>query len=153
MSQLDPLKTFAELNKGVRVDRAAGAMAGSGAATSLFTIVGGRVAIREVVGQITVAASGATNLSIQSNPTTGTSAAMCAVLAIGALEVQTLLGITGAVADAMYGVSAGLSQGMLRDQILPVGAIEAISSAAETVTVKWSVFYVPVDDGAYIEAA
>ena len=152
MGQLNPLKSFAQLNKGERVDRDAGAMTISGVATPIFNILGGRVVIREIVGQITIAASGATNLSLQSNPTTGTTAAMCGVLAIGALEAQTLLTITGAVADAMYGVSAGLAQGMLRDQILPIGAIEVINSAAETVTVKWSVFYVPVDDGAYIEA-
>jgi len=152
MSQLDPLKSFAELTTGKRVDRDAGAMTISGVATPLFTIAGGRVIVKQIIGQITVAASGATNLSLQSNPTTGTTAAMCTVLAIGALEAQTLVSITGAVGDAMYGVSAALTQAMTRDMVLPIGAIEALNSAAETVTVKWSVIYVPLDDGAYIEA-
>ena len=153
MGQLNPLKTFTQLTLGERVDRDAAVVSGSGAANVLFTIAGGRVAINAIIGQITVVASGATNLQLQSNPTTGSTAAMCAVLAIGALEAQTLLTIPGAVASAMYGVSAGLAQGMTTPQILPIGAIEATSSAAETVTIKWSVFYTPIDDGAYIEAA
>ncbi len=169
MSELHQLKPFAQLNKGERVDRDAAIFSSDVAGaleTPIFTVAGGRVAIREIVGQITVGASGAMELNLQSNPTTGTTAAMCTGIELSGLEVGTILGITGAVADAMYGVSAGVMQGQLRDQILPIGAVEAILTApaptttttsaptvAETVTIKWSVFYVPIDDGAYIAAA
>jgi hypothetical protein len=152
MSQLDPLRTFTELTVGKRVDRAA-ASCGGIATHVLFNIEGGRVLIRNIVGEITVGASGATNMQLQSTPDTGTAAVLDAVLGVNGLEVGTLLSITGAVADAMYGVSAGAAQSMTRDLILPAGAIELTSSAAHTVTIKWSVFYVPLDDGAYIEAA
>lgn len=154
MSQLDPLKTFADLVLGARVDKAAFQHTGSAAAVAVFNIKGGRVAIRALIGEITIAASGATNLQLQSNPTTGTTAVMSTVLAAGALEQYTLMSITGAVGDAMYGVSAGLAQGGIRDTIIvPIGVIELTSSAAETITTKWSVFYVPIDDGAYMESA
>jgi hypothetical protein len=152
MSQLDPLRTFTELTIGKRVDRDAAVITGGGADVPIFNILGGRVAIRQIIGEITVGASGATNMTLQSTPTIGTAAAMCLLLSVNAQEVGTLLTITGAVGDAMYGVSAGLAQSMTRDLILPIGAIEVTSSAAETVTIKWSVFYVPIDDGAYIEA-
>jgi hypothetical protein len=153
MSQLDPLKSFTELTIGKRVDRDKAVVNGSAAANVLFNIKGGRVAIHLLVGEITTAASGATNLRLQSNPDVGTTAVVSNVLALGGLEIGTLLVPTGAVGDAIYGVSAGAAQGPLRDLVLPAGGIEATSSGAETVTIKWSVFYVPVDDGAYVEAA
>jgi len=152
MSQLNPLKSFAELTIGKRVDRAA-AETGGIATHVLFNIKGGRVVLRGVVGEITVGASGATNIQLQSNPDVGTTAVLDTVVAANAQEVGTLLCITGAVADAMYGVSAGAIQSMVRDLILPAGAIELTSSAAKTISTKWSVFYVPLDDGAYVEAA
>lgn len=168
MAMLNNLNQFTNVNRGERVDRVAEeystGVAGA-LATPLFTIAGGRVAIREVVGEITVGASGTMEVLLQSNPTTGTTASMCAALDLLGLEVGTILGITGTVANAMYGVSAGVTQCQLRDQILPIGAIELLCTApaptttttsaptiAETVTIKWSVFYVPIDDGAYIEA-
>jgi len=153
MSQLDPLKAYTKMQYGQRVDKAGVQLTGGGAAQTLFTITGGRVIIRAIVGEIEAAASGATNIQLQSNPDTGTTAVMCAVLAAAGKEVGTLLCITGAVAGAMYGVSAGLAQGQTQDQILPAGTIEFTSSAAETITVKWSVFYVPLDDGASVVAA
>lgn len=168
MSMLNPLKPFAQLNIGQRVDRDAAIFSTDTgySITPIYNIKGGRVAIREIIGQITVGASGAMLCALRSNPTVGSTAAMCGDLNLNALEVGTILGITGTVANAMYGVSAGLSQCQLRDLILPIGAIDVICSivgtgttttttmapaAAETVTIKWSVFYVPVDDGAYIE--
>ena len=137
MSMLNPLKPFANLNKGERVDRAAAVFSTSVTAavtTPLFTIAGGRVVIREIIGQITVAASDFMSLSLQSNPTTGTTAAMCTGLELFSLEAGTILGITGAVGDAMYGVSAAVTQTQLRDLILPIGAIEAVLTSSSPTT-------------------
>jgi hypothetical protein len=138
---------------GFMVDRAAAVHTGAGA-VPIFNIVGGRVAITSIVGQITVAASGATNISLQSNPTAAgfTTGAISGVLAAGGLEVGTLLAIDGTLATATFGVNAGAAQGQTRDVIVPVGQLELLVSAAETISIVWKVFYVPFDTGAYVTA-
>ena len=120
--------------------------------TPIFNVVGGRVAIRNIVGQITVAASGATNISLQSNPTVAgyTTSALCGVLAAAALEVGTLLTIDGTIGTAIFGVNAGAAQGQVRDSIVPIGQIEFVLSGAQTISVSWLLNYVPIDTGAYI---
>lgn len=119
-------------------------------ATPIFNIVGGRVAIRSILGQITVGASGATNISLQSNPTVGTTSLMCAVLAAAGLEVATILSINGDIGTAMWGVNAGAAEGQVQDSILPVGQIEFVLSGAQTISVSWLLNYISMDVGAYV---
>ena len=120
--------------------------------TPIYNIVGGRVAITNIVGIITVAASGATNISLQSNPTAAgyTTGAISGVLAAAALEVGTLITIDGTLATATFGVNGGAAQGQTRDVIVPIGQIEFVLSGAQTISVAWECFYVSIDDGAYV---
>lgn len=138
---------------GFMVDRAAAVFTGI-SNTPIYTVVGGLVAVTNIIGTITVAASGATNISLQSNPTAAgyTTSAMSAALAAAALEVGTLLTIDGTIATATFGVNAGAAQGQTRDSILPVGQIEVVLSGAQTISVAWKLFYVPIDTGAYVMA-
>jgi len=148
------LQTSRQARYGLMLDRAAAIFTGA-SATPIFNVVGGRVAITNIISQITVAASGATNISLQSNPTAAgyTTSAMSAALAAAGLEVGTLLTIDGTIATATFGVNAGAAQGQTRDSIVPVGAIEFLLSGAQTISVSWKVFYVPIDDGAYVTVA
>ena len=124
------------------------------AAAAIFNILGGRVLITSIVGEVTtVIQTQLDNTKLTSNPTAGTSVDMCAVLDITADEVGTLYGITGLPSDALLGVNAGLVQAMNRGQILPVGTIDLDCSASNTGSVKWSLTYIPIDDGASVEAA
>lgn len=146
---LNTLEALNQATYGISLNRPAAVFTGA-SATPIFNVVGGRVAVRSIVGQITVAASGATNISLQSNPTVGTTSLMCAVLAAAGLEVATLLTINGDIGTAMWGVNAGAGEGQLQDSILPLGQIEFVLSAAQTISVGWTVNYVPVDTGAYL---
>lgn len=151
MSSLQDLNAMRTNKFGLKVDRAAAVFTGA-SATPIYNILGGRVAITNIVGQITVAASGATNISLQCNPTAVgyTTSLMCAVVAAAGLEVGTLLTINGDIGTAMWGVNAGAGEGQIQYQILPVGQIEFVLSGAQTISVGWSCFYVPIDDGAYM---
>lgn len=151
MSSLQDLNAMRTNRYGLKVDRAAAVFTGA-SATPIFNVVTGRVAITNIVGQITVAASGATNISLQSNPTAAgyTTSLLCGVLAAAGLEVGTLLTIDGTIATAMFGVNAGAAQGQVRDSIVPVGQIEFVLSGAQTISVAWVCCYVPIDDGAYM---
>jgi hypothetical protein len=93
------------------------------------------------------------NMNLEANPTVGTTSVLSAVLAAGAKEVGTLLSITGTVGDAMLGDDAGGVAMQDRPVALPVGTLDLRLSASSTGECKWSIWYVPIDDGAYVTAA
>jgi hypothetical protein len=143
---------LADIGLGIRVDRATATLPQSTAA-AIFNIVGGRVAMTAIVGEVTTILGAVGNMSLEANPTTGTAAALCAVLAAGALEAGTLLSIDGTLATAMLGVNAGGTAMQSKPVALPVGTLDLRLSASSTGSVKWSIWYVPIDDGAYVTAA
>jgi hypothetical protein len=142
----------ADIHLGLRVDRASATLPQT-AAAAIFNIVGGRVAMTAILGEVTVVLGAVGNMSLESNPTVGTTAALSAVVAAGAFEAGTLLSITGMVANAMLGVDAGGTAMQTCPVALPVGTLDLRLSASSTGSVKWSIWYVPIDDGAYVTAA
>jgi len=121
---------------------------------ALFTISGGRVEIVQVWGEVTtVIQTQANNTKLKFNPDgTGADTDICAVLNISADAVGTVYGITGTVGDAMI---EGLH--MVKSQVAPLvlkeGAIEIDCAATNTGSVKWDIWYRPIDAGARIVAA
>jgi hypothetical protein len=107
-----------------------------------------------ILGEVTTVMETKTiNLKLQGNPTTGTTSDLCANLDMTAKEAGTLLTITGTVGDAMVAGSSGGVAGQAKPVIVAIGAIEAAVGATHTGSIKWSLWYVPLDDGAYVEAA
>lgn len=146
---------FRKMQLGIMVERATATLPQK-TAEALFNVVGGRVAITQIVGQVTTAIQAqANNTKLTANPTTGTAVDMCAVLDIASDEVGTLYGISGTISDndALIGINAGLVPAQLRDVIVNVGSIDLSCAASSTGSVKWVLFYYPIDDGAYVEAA
>lgn len=137
---------------GRKVERATATLPQTTAAP-IFNILGGRVAMLGILGEVTVVLGAVGNMSLEANPTVGTAAGLCAVVAAGTFEAGTLLSITGAVGDAMLGVSAGGVEMQRSPVVLPVGTLDLRLSASSTGSVKWTLFYVPIDDGASVEAA
>lgn len=136
---------------GLKVDRAASTHIA--ATTPYFNVVGGRVLVTGLVGLVTVD-SGANVCSWVANPTTGTATqVLCAGLDINPALIGDSLTITGIVADPMtYGAAAGLPMFEVSGIVCLVGTIDFIAAAADGDT-SWVIFYVPMDDGAYITAA
>lgn len=135
---------------GLRVDRAAANL--SGALATYFRISGGRVLMTGLLGQITTA-SGANACYWVANPTTGTATQpVCAALDINPAVLGDSLTITGVGSAAMtYNASAtGLAMGPT-GVVLDIGTLDFVSAAADGAT-KWSLFYVPLDDGASVAA-
>lgn len=145
-------KALREISLGFRVNRATDTLPQT-TAEAIFNIVGGRVLLTSILGEVTVIIqTQANNTKLTANPTVGTSVDMCAVLSITADEVGCLYSITGVPADAMIGTNAGLVPGMQKPLILPVGTIDLDCAASNTGSVKWLVTYIPLDDGAYMTA-
>jgi len=147
------LPVFTSLKLGARVDRATADLPAT-TQSALFTITGGRVMILGIVGEVTtVIQTQANNTKLVSNPTTGTDVDICAVLSITAKEVGTLFGITGLFSDALVGANAGATVLPRNPVVLPAGTLDLSCAATNTGKVKWSLWYLPLDDGAYVTAA
>ncbi len=141
------------LSLGLAVERATAALPAT-TQSALFNVVGGRIAVLGIIGEVTtVIQTQACNTKIVSNPTTGTDVDICAVLNISAKEVGTLFGITGTFSDAMVGANAGATVLPDRPVVVPIGTIDLSTAATNTGSVKWAILYVPIDDGAYVTAA
>jgi hypothetical protein len=138
--------TITDINLGIRVDRAAATH--SGATTTYFTIVGD-VLLTGLVGKVTVA-SGANSCQWTMNGTAGTTATICGALDIDPALVGDVLGITGVLATAM--TYSGAVVNIMQPVSLTAGSLQFISAAADGAT-SWSLFYLPLTDGAYVVAA
>lgn len=124
------------------------------AAGSLFNVAGGKVLITSIVGEVTtVIQTQANNTKLTANPTTGTSVDICAALDISADEVGALYGITGVFTDALQGGAAGSVGQQDRGVVVNTGTIDLDCAASNTGSVKWVLTYIPLDTGAYVEAA
>ena len=119
---------------------------------ALFTVSGGRVMIRQILGEVTtVIQTQACNLKLNANPTVGSSVDICADLNISALAVGILLGITGTFATALAQGLALVAQAA--PTIVSAGTIDAITSATNTGAMKWTARWMPIDEGAVLVAA
>lgn len=140
---------------GLRVDRASADCQGA-ADTPIFNILGGRVFVTQILGEVAdvAIAAGGNNFKLQSNPTAaGTTTDLCANLDIDADPIGTMYSITGIPGDALVRGEEGAVQGMtVKGVVVPVGAIETVSAGNVAGQMKWSLWYIPLDDGAYVEA-
>lgn len=138
---------------GRKVERATATLPQTTAA-ALFTIAGGRVLLTSIVGEVTTAIQNqANNTKLTANPTTGTDVDICAVLNTAADEVGCLYGITGLFSDALVGANAGATVLPRNPVVLPAGTLDLSCAASNTGSVKWTLTYVPLDDGASVAAA
>lgn len=152
MSEFLAGKSVRKLLLGIKVERAAATLPQT-AAAPIFNVLGGRVAMIGILGEVTIILGAVGNMTVESNPTVGTTAALCALVAAGAFEAGTLISIDGTIATGMIAVNAGGTAIQSKPVVLPVGTLDLRLSASSTGEVRWTIFYVPIDDGAYITAA
>ena len=140
---------------GYKVSRAT-ADVQTGAAVAIFTITVGRILLRQIIGEVTVAIGAGTtpDAKFQSNPTTGATTDLCATASIASDEVGTLYGITGVRADAMLESSSGGLPTMNNNGlVIPIGAIEFIVDENVAGSIKFDGWWLPMDAGALMVAA
>ena len=147
---------LAAMRLGIRVDKAATDVSGI-STKSLFNVKVGNCVITGLIGESTTGhAAGANNAKYTSNPTAaGTTTDLCATADIASEELGGLMYITGSFAGAMVALATGAGAAvMMTNPILVVpGVIGFSTDADKDNTNKFSVWYAPADDGAYIEAA
>ncbi len=144
---------LADISAGIRVDRATDTLPQTDS-EALFTVVGGKCLVLGIVGEVTtIIQTQANNTKLIATPTVGTATDICAALDISADEVGCLYGITGTATDAMVGADAGHTVWPASPIVVNAGTIDLDCAASNTGSVAWSIWYLPLEDGAYIEAA
>lgn len=140
---------------GTKVDRATATIPQT-ATGSIFTVTGGRILVTGLVGEVTTAIGGvATTLAVTSTPTTGTAVTVASATAITSKEIGSIITLPVTAGTAAV-VNNGGGGGQLPGHapyVIPVGALGITTSASTTGAIKWSLTYVPLDDGATVAAA
>jgi len=155
MSNLLGASAFREMLVGTKVDRDTAVLPAT-AYGALFTVAGGRVLVTGLVGEFTVAASAtATTVAVTGTPTTGTATTWATATAVTSKEVGSQVTLPAAFGGATVVNSAGAG-GQFQPKspfVAAIGTIGITTSATNTGSVKWTLTYVPLDDGATVTAA
>ena len=144
-------------NLGIRVDRPTAALPQS-ATGSIFTVAGGRIVLTSLVGEVTtVLGAVATTLAVVSTPAVGAQATLASATAVTSDAVGDWLTLpatspTGALVHTAVSGAVALPALSLA-VLIPVGSIQITASASDTGSVKWSMTYIPFDDGVTVVAA
>lgn len=154
MGALIPGKAYRDAMFGIKVDRATAVLPAT-AYGALFTIAGGRVLITGLIGEFTVAASAtATTVAVTGTPTTGTATTWATATAVTSKEIGAQITLPAAFGSAVVVNNAGAG-GQLQPvapYVAAIGTLGITTSATNTGSVKWTVFYVPLDAGASVTA-
>lgn len=145
-----PGKALRTINFGVRVDRAAATLPAT-TQTNIFA-VSGRVILMSIVGQVTTAIQAQANaMKLEAYLTSATAATdLCATVESNGQGVGKLFGITGGTTTAaVFGYGVPQNNEMI---INGPGFIRWSTAATNTGAMSWSLYYVPLDDGATITA-
>lgn len=140
---------------GVKVARATSALP-QGAALSLFTVAGGRVLMTGIIGKVTTAIGGANAMKLIANPTVATAADtdLCAAVDMNTCDVGDVLSIDGTPATGMLAAHAGAVQMLgFKGIVLQEGTLQLHCAGSTTGAIAWDIWYIPLDTGAYVEAA
>lgn len=142
------------MTMGKKVSKATAGLAAT-STVDLFTVATGRVVVHAIVGEVTTVVQGqATSCKLISTPTTGTAVDLCAALDLTGDEAGCLYGITGLFSDALVGSNAGATVSLRNPVIVPIGVIGFNNaSALNSGSVKWDIYYTPLDTGATIVSA
>lgn len=144
-------------NLGIRVDKAETALLGV-STKPIFTVAVGRVLVRALVGEVVIAVQDQSNgIKFVSTPTVGAATDMCAVGAGQNMGVGGLISLPGTSIATAAHVSATTAAGAVpgcntAGIIVAAGTIGVNTAASGTGSMKFSIWYVPLDDGAYVTA-
>lgn len=155
MSTLIAGNDLLTLAVGRRADRATAVLPAT-AYGALFTVATGRILVTGLVGEFTVVASGtATTVKVTGTPTTGTATDWSTAVAVTSKEVGSMITLPAAFGGATVVNNAGAG-GQLQVAapfVAQIGTVGITTSATNTGSVRWSLFWIPLDNAATVVAA
>lgn len=149
-------KSLRALLFGTKVEEPAAVLPAT-ATAHIFTVSGGRVVVTGLVGQCTTVCSAtATTLSVGVTPTTGTASTtgLCTASAVTSAEVGSLVSLPQVKGALLANTVAGgaVQVNGSDGYVVEPGTIDITTSATNTGAFKWTLTYVPLDDGAVVTA-
>jgi hypothetical protein len=122
---------------------------------NLFTVRGGRVLVKLLLGEFTtLVQTQACNTKVTSVPTTGSNVDIAANVDITAREVGAKYFVEG---DGTAGVLSNAGAAFIGANsgyfIVPAGTIRMETAATNTGAMKWDLWYQPLDEGAEVISA
>lgn len=140
---------------GATVNRAA-ALLPQTAQAAIFNVLGGKVLVTSLVGEVVVVMPATTNtVKVTGNPTSGTDVDWTTATSPASKEAGSIITLPVTAGGALAVASAGGGNAIApTGYVAQVGTIDLVTTgSAATGTVKWTLNYVPIDDGAYVTAA
>lgn len=139
---------------GTKVDRPTAALPQT-ATGSLFTVTGGRVLVTSITGEVTTTIQTQANaIKLVATPSgSGAVNDLSTTVESSALAAGGLLGATGLAGDALVKSTGGCVSNLRNPVVVAAGSIGLNTAASNTGSVKWSLTYIPLDDGASVAAA
>ena len=145
---MDQREAAATMALGQKVERATANMT---TGLALFDVEGGNCLITLIVGEVTTIIETKTvNAKLVLDVDTGTDTDMCANLDWSADEAGSLYTLEGQAASAMQTGQSGSCPGATFPIVVAPGAIDITIGATHTGSVKWTLWYIPLEVGAYI---
>ena len=140
---------------GFHVSRPTAALPTSGVTTSYFLVTGGRVEVTLLIGEVTTALEGTDpGISVTSRATTGSAVVLNSTADVSSLEIGAFIRVNGnGGALILSNAGACLSTAYPSGFVVPTGNIAVIATTTKTGSVKWDLWYFPIDEGATVTAA
>jgi hypothetical protein len=123
---------------------------------AIFTVAGGKVLVTSLIGEVVVAMPATANtVKITGNPTAGTDVDWTSATSTASKEAGSILTPAVTAGGALVAANAGGGNAIApAGYVAQIGTIDLVTSGtAATGTVKWTLTYVPIDDGASVSAA
>lgn len=136
---------------GIKVERVAGNLPAS-TYGNLYQVTGGRVLLTTLVGEVTTviqAQANAIKLNHQSAVLGGSGTDLSTTVESNGLAVGTQIGLTGTFSAPLV-VGAATVQN--NETVLTSGFVRLNTAATNTGQVRWTLTYIPLDDGAQVVA-
>ncbi len=150
-TQIDVLKAYVI---GIKVGPKASTAYTSTIAQTLFTIVGGKVLVKLFYATVTTIHQATTlNIKTQTAPTTGTAVALSTDVDTTGLEANGTIYVEGdgtASVKANGGVILSSTTPLNTGFVVSPGTITFTPSATATGATNWELWYIPLDDNAYV---
>lgn len=136
----------------IKVERATAALPATTTA-AIFSVLGGRVRVKALIGEVTTAIQAqANNLSVNVDSDAGAADPVATALDTNAAAVGTYFSVEGD-GSALLGQGIGWAQAAVDyGFIVGAGSITLTTSATNTGSVKWTLYYEPLDETAYVVA-
>jgi hypothetical protein len=149
-----PGKGARQVTLGITVPRAA-ALLPQTATAAIFNVIGGKVLVTSLVGEVVVVMPATANtVAVNGTPTSGTAVVWATAVSTASKEVGSVISLPITAGGALQVANAGGGNAVGPGFVGQIGTITLTTTgSAATGTVKWTLTYVPIDDGAYVTAA